>query len=690
MAQALYCPGCHAEVAADAPHGLCPACLFQRILEGPGEADEPAAGRSPPASFAPPAPAELARHFPQLEVLALLGQGGMGAVYKARQTKLDRLVAVKILPPEVARDPAFAERFTREARSLARLNHPHIVTVHDFGDADGLYYFTMEYVDGRNLRDLLQPGPLSAAQALAIIPQLCDALQYAHDEGLVHRDIKPENILLDRKGRVKVADFGLARLVGLTPTYLTLTGTHEVMGTLLYMAPEQMRRTHTVDHRADIYSLGVVLYEMLTGELPLGRFAPPSHKAAVDERLDQVVLRALAREPAERYQDAGAFKQDVVAALAASADAAGAGADAPGRASAPGGSRRPAPQAAPAWPTLRFQIYAPGKHGQQAIARGLLNRDDDALILEVEMTYKALWKFFKEFFQERDRPQEVRIPLHQIASIRYGWGWGWPPRSLIVKVKRLSALAGMPGSAQGQVQLHIPREDRLAARRLVESITAATPAGTAPGPESHVYDREQARLEVAVPSAGLFLTGLAALLSWVLVFVSVALAEWDRGYHLPDGFWPAAIANGALIVPLSALLMTGAVLMRRLRGFPLVATAAIVAMVPWSIAWVIGLVFGILTCIVLGRPEVVEAFHRSRAEPAPAPPPSPGAIVAGRLRSLLRSMGRYVLPTSLLGRSAASRAGGEPSSIDDSTRPTVDYPGEPRPPSTDRNGRNSQ
>src|SRR6202035_4233661 len=117
------------------------------------------------------------------------------------------------------------------------------------------------------------------------------------------------------KGRVKIADFGLAKQVGLTPAYLTLTGTHEVMGTLFYMAPEQMRRSHTVDHRADLYSLGVVLYEMLTGELPLGRFAPPSHKAAVDQRVDPIVLRAQAREPAERYQDAGSFKRDVETAL---------------------------------------------------------------------------------------------------------------------------------------------------------------------------------------------------------------------------------------------------------------------------------------------------------------------------------------------------------------------------------------
>jgi serine/threonine protein kinase len=581
----------------------------------------------------PPAPAELGRLFPQLEILALLGQGGMGAVYKARQTKLDRQVAVKILPPEVARDPAFAERFTREARSLARLNHPHIVTVHDFGDVDGLYYFTMEYVDGHNLRDLLQAGALPAAKVLAIVPQLCDALQYAHDEGLVHRDIKPENILVDRKGRVKIADFGLAKLVGLTPTYLTLTGTHEVMGTLLYMAPEQMKRTHTVDHRVDIYSLGVVLYEMLTGELPLGRFAPPSHKAAVDERLDQVVLRALAREPAERYQDAGAFKQDIVAALTAADDS-------PGQARAPRGSPGAAPRSQPAWPSVRFRTFVP--HKDDVAARGLLNRDDNALIVEFEFAKKDVWKKFKDFFQEPDRPHEVRIPLDQIASVSYGWGWGRLPRSLIVKVKRLSILAGMPGSTLGQVQFYIQREDRLAARQLVECIAGV------PGPASHVYDREQVRMEVAVPSAGLFVTGLATLLSWVLALVSVALARPDESRIVfPYWFWPTMIWAAVMSVPLAALMMIGGVMLRRLRSFPLVATAAILAMVPWSYAWPIGLVFGIWTCVVLGRPEVVQAFHPSRPEIPLVASPAPRAGIAGQFRSLLHSMGRYMLPTVL-------------------------------------------
>src|SRR5207244_3439577 len=231
----------------------------------------------PSPVFVPPTVTDLARHFPQLEILQLVGQGGMGAVYKARQPKLDRLLALKILPPEVAKDPTFAERFTREARSMARLNHPNIVTIFDFGEADGLFYFSMEFVDGNNVRELMQSGALTPAVALQIIPQVCDALRYAHDEGVVHRDIKPENILLDKKGRVKIADFGLAKLVGADVAAAgALTMTNMVMGTPHYMAPEQVENPRSVDHRADIYSIGVVFSETLTGDLPIGRFEVPS------------------------------------------------------------------------------------------------------------------------------------------------------------------------------------------------------------------------------------------------------------------------------------------------------------------------------------------------------------------------------------------------------------------------------
>ncbi|MFT5403719.1 MAG: hypothetical protein ACI9DF_002557 [Verrucomicrobiales bacterium] len=249
--------------------------------------------------------------FPQLELLEFVGRGGMGAVYKARQPGLDRLVAVKILPRETGNDPAFAERFTREARAMAHLSHPNIVAIHDFGQADGTYYIVMEFVDGANLRQTIMAGRLSPEEALAIIPQMCDALQYAHDHGVVHRDIKPENILLDKRGQLKVADFGLSKLLGNSEPDLNLTGTYQVMGTPRYMAPEQMEQSRNVDHRADIYSLGVIFYEMLTGELPLGRFASPSEKTQIDVRLDEVVLRTLEKEPERRYQHASDVKNDL-------------------------------------------------------------------------------------------------------------------------------------------------------------------------------------------------------------------------------------------------------------------------------------------------------------------------------------------------------------------------------------------
>jgi serine/threonine protein kinase len=249
--------------------------------------------------------------IPGYEILVELGRGGMGVVYTARQTKLDRIVASKLLSSETGNDLAFAERFNREARALAKLNHPNIVTVYDFGQSRGQSYFIMEYVDGVNLRQRLRAGVIAPEQTLPIVTQICDALQYAHEEGIIHRDIKPANILLDKKGRVKIADFGLAKLLVRRSADFTLTGPMQVMGTLHYMAPEQIEKPRDVDHRADIYSLGVVFYEMLTGELPLGRFAPPSQKLNVDARWDEVVLRALEKEPQGRFQNVNEFRRAV-------------------------------------------------------------------------------------------------------------------------------------------------------------------------------------------------------------------------------------------------------------------------------------------------------------------------------------------------------------------------------------------
>ena len=253
MPESRRCPQCGTAVRSDAPEGLCPECLLKEAMKRESDlGQEPGVtGTYSPGSL-PPSLEELARHFPQLEILELLGQGGMGIVYKARQPGLDRLVALKILPPEASRDPAFAERFVREARALAKLSHPSVVTIHDFGESDGRFYLLMEFVDGVNLRHLLRERRLKPEEALKIVPQICEALQYAHEQGVVHRDIKPENILLDRRGHVKIADFGLAKLLGPKAADSALTGSQQIMGTPHYMAPEQMERPLAVDHRADI------------------------------------------------------------------------------------------------------------------------------------------------------------------------------------------------------------------------------------------------------------------------------------------------------------------------------------------------------------------------------------------------------------------------------------------------------
>jgi serine/threonine protein kinase len=317
-----------------------------------------------PVTGAPPI-AAVAAAFPQWEVLELIGRGGMGAVFKIRQPKLNRLAALKIIPASPAeRDPAFAGRFEREGELLARLHHPNIVTVHDSGRSGDFYYLLMEHVDGVNLRQAMRANRFTPRQALAVVPKICEALQYAHGEGVLHRDIKPENILLDSKGRIKLADFGIAKLLppaappatadstfphGSVPTAsqpetpnpkqsdvaplssvrplaaadgphpdaaaadpASFTKANAALGTPRYMAPEQAERPREVDHRADIYSLGVVFYELLTGQLPApGAFTPPSVWSAVDHRVDGIVRQALERERDRRQRSAGELKTQV-------------------------------------------------------------------------------------------------------------------------------------------------------------------------------------------------------------------------------------------------------------------------------------------------------------------------------------------------------------------------------------------
>ena len=381
-----HCPTCRANIPANAPHGFCPACLLRDAEEAPPP------GRSAPAL------AEIASAFPQWEILALIGQGGMGAVYQVRQPGLDRTVALKILAPELARDPAFAERFAREARTLGKLNHPNIVSIFEHGESGGFFYLVMEYVDGVNLRQAMRTGRFTPEQALAIVPGICDALQAAHAQGVWHRDIKPENILLDRNGQVKIADFGIARIIGDPQRDFTLTLTGNALGSAAYMAPEQLEKPHDVDHRADIYSLGVVIYEMLTGELPLGRFPSPSRKAAVDARIDEIVLRTLEKERELRQQSAAEVKTDVHQATQA-------------RQAAESLPERKSPPVSVAFPDIRLALGL-WIGGLAGVAAGLFTTP---LLLGLGLVAAALglaaccWILRK--IQQGAHPRQHRLPL---------------------------------------------------------------------------------------------------------------------------------------------------------------------------------------------------------------------------------------------------------------------------------------
>ena len=390
------CSRCGATLVAG--EELCSRCLLALGRE-PASSDPEGEPRGPAgrARRRPTPPlGEVAARFPELELLALIGEGGMGAVYKARQPKIDRLVALKLLGFDPEDQPAFAERFRREGQALARLDHPNVVRLFDFGERDGLYFLVLEFVDGTNLRALMRQGALEPRQALAIVPQICEALQFAHDEGVVHRDIKPENVLIDTKGRVKIADFGLAKLVDAGARDSALTEVGQVMGTPDYMAPEQLRGERGVDHRADIYSLGVVFYEMLTGALPRGNFALPSRHIHVDVRLDEIVLKTLEVQPELRYQHAVEVKTDVE-----------------------GVGDRPAPRE-PRWRWQYFLAFL----GLWPLAAWGFNEGPAAWVTMTGLVAATFWALLHSEIGDRPSPSAVTAARQVVAAFLLVLGFG--------------------------------------------------------------------------------------------------------------------------------------------------------------------------------------------------------------------------------------------------------------------------
>jgi serine/threonine protein kinase len=270
---------------------------------------------------APPSPLELSAMMPfgRYSVQAQVGIGGMGTVYRGTQLSLGRPVAIKVLRVSDGYDFAFEDRFRREARAMATLNHPNIVAIYDYGHlGSDFLFFVMEFVDGTDLGAIMAQGRMTPELALQLLPQICAGLEYAHSKGIVHRDIKPANIMLTRQGEVKITDFGLAKDVMRSPSMATET--HMVMGTPEYAAPEQFNAHREVDHRADIYAFGVLMYQMLTGALPRGSWQPPSMlQPGLDARFDGIIVRALMTDRQHRFQSMGDMRHAIEGALVSSA-----------------------------------------------------------------------------------------------------------------------------------------------------------------------------------------------------------------------------------------------------------------------------------------------------------------------------------------------------------------------------------
>jgi serine/threonine protein kinase len=280
------------------------------VLQNLAAMSSPIPPSTPGHIWQPPTPEELQSELPQYEIKGLLGRGGMGAVYKAQQKSLKREVAIKVLPPTLNDGGMrFAERFKAEAELMARLDHPGIIAVYDAGQtAGGLLYFVMAYVQGTDVAHMIaKSGKLPPEHAQAIAAHVCDALAYAHENGLIHRDIKPANIMVDTQGRVKVADFGLAKVANENNSF---TQTHMAVGTPDFVAPEALIPGMPVDGRADLYAMGVMLYQMLTGEVPRGAWQPPSVRVpGVDRRFDDIVIKAMQTDREARYSSATELRQ---------------------------------------------------------------------------------------------------------------------------------------------------------------------------------------------------------------------------------------------------------------------------------------------------------------------------------------------------------------------------------------------
>jgi hypothetical protein len=326
MTATNVCPECGKPLSSDAPQGLCPECLLKAALPGQSalESAATAVHHRSPATVSSPEAGVRVKYFGDYELLEEIARGGMGVVWKARQTSLKRDVALKMIRAGALAGPEEVQRFLREAEAAANLQHPNIVAIHEVGEHDGRHYFSMDYVAGRDLGALVQDGPLPAPVAARYVKVIAEAIHFAHQRGTLHRDLKPQNVLIDAAGQPRITDFGLAKIVE-DDSRLTQPGA--VMGSPSYMPPEQAAgRTGDVGPASDVYSLGAMLYELLTGRPPFRAAtamatlhevmeaepaAPHRLKADIPADLETVCLRCLEKSPSARYPTARALAEDL-------------------------------------------------------------------------------------------------------------------------------------------------------------------------------------------------------------------------------------------------------------------------------------------------------------------------------------------------------------------------------------------
>ncbi|MCA9193880.1 MAG: serine/threonine protein kinase [Planctomycetales bacterium] len=534
------CKQCGSVLAQDK---TCPVCLLRLVATAPDSYDGEV--------WNLPTIEGLNAQFPHLKVDRLVGRGGMGAIFHARQTSLDREVALKIIAREISDDSLFLDRFEREAKALAKLSHPNIVTVYDFGHTHGgLAYLVMEYVDGINLRQAMGQHPMSFDDSLDIVSSILHGLEYAHRKGVIHRDIKPENILLGQDGTLKVADFGIAKIVDNTAKMPTLTGTQQILGSMHYMAPEHLESPQSVNERIDIYAVGVLLYELLTGQLPLGRFDPPSHvNPECPVALDDIVLRALARKPEDRFQAASEMQAEIEVLLSE--------------------KRSDVPLRTHARRLASVPFVCEYKHGFSE-AVGMVSTENRTLSIEYRVR-DTVWGAFKSSTHTLVIPAE-KITRFELLPGMFAW-------RLVLAADKIATLGDLPNAELGTVELKVKRADVKQAKQVVQDLgfdTRGVEHAVHVESESEKYDPQRRIL------------GILLIVCAVMNAGYLAVVETIGGFQL-SGMSLAvyAIAAAVTLGPIFVVQLIVGILNLATRPKAPNIAVAILGLIPLSPVWLI-------------------------------------------------------------------------------------------------------